>query len=116
MPKSSVEQPQVLTEAEASLRVLLLTELQAAFAALGVRCVLARRHRLVLRYDRAPCGPSGPVSPELHIFAGDRTGIATADGTTYRLAGGGQYPAGDPAGAASAVLAALRHANRLETR
>ena len=96
--------PQVLAETEVSQRVLLLAELHAALAAWGIRCVLARKHRLVLRYDVARCGPSGPVNPELHIFAADSADIATTDGATYSLASGGRYPVDDPAAAAAAVL------------
>lgn len=104
MPEQRMERPQVLAETEVSQRGLLLAELRAAFAALGVRCVLARKHRLVLRYDVGAWEPSGPVNPELHIFAGDSADIATTDGTTYSLASGGQFPADDPAAAAAAVL------------
>lgn len=108
MPDPVIERPQVLAKDEASRRVLLLAELQAAFTALGVRCVLARKHRLVLRYNQGPCGPSGPVNPELHVFAGDGTDIATTNGATYSLASGGQYPADDPAATAAVVLARTR--------
>ena len=47
----------------------LLTELQAALSGLGIQCVLARRHRLVLRYTENPVPPSGRTDPTLHVFA-----------------------------------------------
>jgi hypothetical protein len=54
----------ILDDAEVAKRTLLLGELYAALAALGVRCVLARRHRLVLRYnDTPPLAESGPTDP-----------------------------------------------------
>lgn len=99
--------PEVLAETEAGRRVHLLAELQAAFDELGVRCVLARRHRLVLWFDQSPCPPSGLLSPQLHIFSG-RGDIATTDGEIYRLRSGGEYPAADPAAAAVSVLARCR--------
>lgn len=112
MPDSVMGEPEVLGEAEARRRALLLEELQAAFAGLGVRCVLARKRRLVLRYDVARCGSSGPVDPELHIFAGDHADIATTDGMAFVLSGGGRHPADDPLAAAAAVVAGARHAGR----
>ncbi|HVB46066.1 MAG TPA: hypothetical protein VNF47_25620 [Streptosporangiaceae bacterium] len=87
---------QILAEAEVSRRVLLLAELHAAFTALGVRCVLSRKHRLVLRYEAGLCGPSGPLDPHLHIFTDGGTEVATTDGAVYSLASGGQYPVDDP--------------------
>jgi len=83
--------------------MLLLAELQDALAALGVRSVLARNHRLVLHYNHSPCEPSGLTNPELHIFAADGTDIVTTDGGTYRLANGNECPAGDPAAAATVI-------------
>lgn len=101
----------ILAEAEVSRRMLLLTELQAALAADGVRCVLARNHRLVLQYNAIPCHPSGLINPQLHIFAPDGTDIATTDGKTYSLASGGQCPADDPA----AVVTLIRHGQHART-
>ncbi len=108
MPDSVIEQCQVLPDAEASRRALLLAELQAALTALGARAVLARKHRLVLRYNAGSSEPSGLVDPELHVLSEIATGIVTTDGTTYKLAGGGEYPAADPAAAAAAVLSGAR--------
>ncbi len=93
--------PPILAEAEVERRMLLLAELQGLLAALGIRSVLARNHRLVLQYNRVPSGPSGPTDPQLRIFAPDGTDIATTDGRTYSLASGRQCPANDPAAAAT---------------
>jgi hypothetical protein len=100
--------PPVLATREASRRATLLADLQAALAAQGVRSVLARRHRLVLRGGRTtPIGarpePSGPTDPQLHILGPDATEIATTDGTTYHVASGTRYPAGGPAAAATSI-------------
>ena len=98
----------VLDETEADRRALLLTELQSALDSLGVRCVLARRHRLVLRYnDPPPLEPSGPTTPTLHIFTPGRTRMAGTDGTVYRFDDGRQFPAADPAAAATTIRNAL---------
>ena len=106
MPENAQSVPQatgtpILAKAEVTRRMLLLAELQDALAALGVRSVLARNHRLVLQYNRVPSGPSGMTDPQLHIFAPDGTCVATTDGTAYRLASGRQCPAADPAAAAT---------------
>ncbi len=98
----------VLTGAEASRRRLLLAELQTSLASLGIRCVLARNHRLVLRYNCVPCETSGPTDPQLHIFALDGTDIATTDGRMYNLASGEQYPTDDPAATAALIRQARR--------
>lgn len=97
----------VLDETEADRRAIVLAELQSALNGLGVRCVLARRHRLVLRYnDPPPLAPSGPTSPTLHIFAPGRTRTASTDGTVYRLDDDRQFPAASPAAAAAAIRSA----------
>jgi len=93
----------ILATAEVTRRMLMLAELRDALAALGVRSVLARHHRLVLQYNRVPSRPSGLTDPQLHILAPDSTDIATTDGSTYRLARGMQCPAGDPAAAATLI-------------
>jgi hypothetical protein len=99
-------------------RLLLLAELRNALSSLGVRCVLARTQRLVLRWNSpnpGPYRPSGPTDPQLHIFTPDGTAVATTDGTTYHLAAGQQCPADDPAGAAALIssqhLAGLRRSH-----
>jgi hypothetical protein len=100
--------PLVLASREARTRAVLLADLQSSLAALGVRSVLARRHRLVLHGGRTtPIGarpePSGPIDPELHILGPDATEIATTDGATYHVASGNKYPAADPAAAAISI-------------
>lgn len=103
--------PPILAEAEAARRMLALAELQTTLAARGVRSVLARNHRLVLRYNEGPCTPSGLTDPALHVLAPDGTStIATTDGTAYRLASGAECTAGDPAAAADLVLHAAPRA------
>lgn len=95
--------PPILAEGEAARRMLALAELQAALQAQQVRSVLARNHRLVLQYSAGPWEPSGLTNPHLHVFGPDGTDIATTDGMTYRLASGPEYPAADPAAAATAI-------------
>jgi hypothetical protein len=93
----------ILAQPEANRRMLLLTELRAALTDLGLACVLARKHRLVLRYNHSPIGASGLTDPQLHVFSPDGTIIATTDGTAYLLDSGSRYPASDPAAAALAI-------------
>lgn len=88
--------------------MLLLAELQAALKTLGVDGVLARNHKLVLRYVTGPFKPSGLTDPDLHIFTPDGTDTATTDGTMYRLASGGEYSVADPATAAEVMCLAWR--------
>ena len=66
MPDNEPPRP-VLSQAEATRRMTLLTDLQDALAARGIRAVLAKRRRLVLRSSQ-PVTPSGPLDPQLHIF------------------------------------------------
>lgn len=94
----------ILEDSEVARRMLLLAGLQARLARLGVRSVLARRHRLVLRFnDPPPLAPSGPTEPTLHVFAPGGTQIATTDGNVYRLDSGLELPASDPAAAAASI-------------
>jgi hypothetical protein len=93
----------ILGEAEVARRMLLLAELHGALEAEGVRCVLARIHRLVMRSNDCPCKPSGLADPQLHVFLPGGTGVVTTDGTTYRLAGGEEFAVADPAAAASVI-------------
>lgn len=104
--------PPILAEAEVCRRMLLLSELQAALAALGVRSVLARNHRLVLRYGGGPCEPSGLTNPTLHILRPDCAAIATTDGGTYRLSSGQEYSADDSGATATAIQHPQRAAQR----
>ncbi len=83
--------------------------------ALGVRSVLARNHRLVLRSNCSPCEPSGLTEPQLHIFAPDGPVIATTDGTTYRLTSGTECPAADPAAVAALMRRGQEPDGRVET-
>lgn len=102
-PRSAPPPPSpVLPGAEVARRMALLADLQEALAARGVRSVLARTWRLVLRYDAGPWEPSGPTDPQLRILAPDGADIATTDGRDYYFASGRQCPAGDPASAAMA--------------
>ncbi len=84
--------------------MLLLTDLQAALKALGLQCVLARNHRLVLRYNEASCEPSGLTEPVLHIFIQDGTAIATTDGHAYHVSGGRHYSACDSGAVAADIV------------
>ncbi len=98
------DQDAVLTVAEADRRAALLSALRDGLADLEVPCVLARNQRLVLRYNQADCGPSGLTDPVLHIFpAGGGARSATTDGSTYRLDSGEEFPASDPAAAATLI-------------
>lgn len=92
--------PPILAREEATRRAALLADLQGALAALGIRSVLARRHRLVLSGGQTKCEPSGPTDPELHIFTSRGKDIATACGSAYLFASGGAHPVSDPAQAA----------------
>jgi hypothetical protein len=96
----------ILSDLEADRRLLLLTELQAALSLLGVRSVLARNQRLVLRYRTAPHEPSGLTDPQLHIFTGAGKRVATTDGEVYQLDQGGQFTARDAAAAATLICGA----------
>ena len=96
----------ILGEAEADRRMFLLAQLHAALEAQQFHCVLARKHRLVLRYSTLQREPSGLTDPELHAFGQDSTDIITTDGTTYTLASGQQYPTADPDAAARKIGAA----------
>jgi hypothetical protein len=104
----AVQRPHVLSEDEAASRALLLGELQAALAGIGVRSVVARNHRLVLRWNiPGPFRPSGPTDPQLHIFGPAGTTVATTDGIAYHLTAGQQCPADDPAAAAELITGCL---------
>jgi hypothetical protein len=96
------EQP-VLTGAEVTRRVTLLAELQDALAALGIQSVLVRNRRLVLRSTSNGPARSGPTDPQLHVFVGDGTEIATTDGTRYQFTVGMACPVGDPQAAAASL-------------
>jgi len=90
----------------------LLAELQIALEATGARCVLARRHRPILRATDAPCKPSGPTDPQLHVFTEASTCVATTDGSKFRLSSGKTFAVT----ALAAVTAAVRGSQRVRTR
>jgi hypothetical protein len=99
----SVHHRPILSDSEADSRLRLLAELRAELSALGVESVLARNHRLVLRYNAVPLDPSGLTDPQLHIFTAEGKRVATTDGMVYRLDRGGEFPAGDAAAAATLI-------------
>jgi hypothetical protein len=94
----------ILSDLEAESRLRLLAELQAALSALGVESILARNHRLVLRYNVAPLDPSGLTDPQLHIFG--NKGVVTTDGKVYRLDRGGEFPVDNAAAVATLIWSA----------
>jgi len=102
LPAPADREP-ILSQAEAARRMLLLTDLKAALAHLGVSSVLARNQRLVLRYNQVPQEPSGLTDPRLHILTPAGTAGVTADGDRYRLDSGEDMPASDPASAARRI-------------
>jgi hypothetical protein len=93
----------ILSEVEVASRMRRLAQLQAALETAGVRCVLARRHRLVLRYNRGPDEPSGLTDPELRLYFTDHTDTATTNGAFYRFGSGHEFPVADPSAAAEAI-------------
>jgi hypothetical protein len=100
--------PPILTEADVARRMLVFAGLQEALAALEIRSVVARNHRLVLRRNIGLYAQSGLTDLKLYIFALDGTETATTDGTTYYLASGTEYPASEP----DATAMAIRHFNQ----
>ena len=104
-PRSApaLSQP-IISAAEAARRLELLADLQTSLAGLGIGSVLARNHRLVLRWrSSGPYGPSGLTDPALHIFTPAGSCVATTDGTAYLLATGQHCPATDPAATAALI-------------
>jgi hypothetical protein len=97
----------LMTELEVNTRMRQLAELKSALATLGVESVLARNHRLILRYNNAPLEQSGLTDPQLHIFVADGKHVATADGAAYRLDHGGEFSAENAATAARLIFAAV---------
>ncbi len=93
----------ILHEGEVSRRMHLLAELRQALSATGVESVLARNHRLILRYSESPCAPSGLTDPTLHILGGGHEGIVTTNGAVYSLPGDRQCPVSHPAQAALTI-------------
>jgi hypothetical protein len=97
----------VLHETEVIRRVTLLTELQAALAALGIQSMLVRNRRLVLRSASSGLERSGPTDPQLHVFADDGTEIVTTDGALYQFSGGPACLVSDPSAAAAGLASRL---------
>jgi hypothetical protein len=93
----------ILSDDEVTRRTLLLARLQAEFAAIGIRAVLARNHLLVLRYRQSPLAPSGQTDPRLHVMLPDGTRTATTDGSSYHTDDGARYPVTDPAAAVTQI-------------
>jgi hypothetical protein len=106
-PPATATAPPILDEADAASRMQQLGELHAALDSLGIHCILARNHRLVLRYNEAPLPPSGLTDPRLHIFGPDGMHAVTTDGTAYNVGHGPGLPVSDPAAAAVAIQRTL---------
>lgn len=107
---ASIARP-ILDEPEVTRRVLLLAELQGALAAHGVRSLLVRNRRIVLRSAGTGLERSGPTDPQLHVYTADATEIVTTDGTLYEFSAGPAHPAADPQAAAASLTDRL-HARR----
>jgi hypothetical protein len=93
----------ILSESDAASRATLLAELQVTLTDLGIRCVLARRQRLVLRFNLVPQPASGRTDPALYIFTPGGTRVVTTDGSVYRLDSGQEFAVADPVAAVSAI-------------
>lgn len=93
----------VLDDAEAHRRLLALAALKASLADLGIASILARKHRLVLRYNDRITGSNGLTDPELHVLGPAQIDVATTNGTVYRLGGAREYSAADPTAAAALI-------------
>jgi hypothetical protein len=101
--RGDIQAPPILFEGEVARRMQLLAELRCALSAKGFESVLARNRRLVLRYNKSPCAPSGLTDPTLHILGADHVGVVTTNGTIYSLPGGQECPVANPAQAAQTI-------------
>ncbi len=112
-PMTNNAQPRdpILSEAEVATRMRLLARLQDALRARGVSCALARRHRLVLRYNQAPVEKSGLIDPQLRAFTTGRTDVVSTDGSVFWLVSGDEFPVSDPGAAAEFIARAQRAAS-----
>jgi hypothetical protein len=93
----------VLEDAEAERRRLLLARLQSVFLELGIECMLARNHKLVLRYSDGAAGPNGLTDPALWVFLPSGTVTITTDGADYQLDDSREFPVADTSAAAAAI-------------
>lgn len=100
------QSPQLLPEEQVIRRLALLAELRDALSAQGIGSVVARNHRIVLRFNASPYEPSGLTNPGLHILGGERIEAVTTDGAAYHLPGNRQCSVSDPAGAALMIAQA----------
>lgn len=105
MPENRQHGAVILSQAEATRRMELLAVLQAALETSGIRCRLAGRRRLVLRYAHGPYEPSGMTNPQLNIFVPGGTEVATTDGLLYRLRSGAELFA--EASSAAATISSM---------
>jgi hypothetical protein len=92
----------ILAKDEAGRREALLSDLQNALAACGLKSVIVRRHRLVLEGASTKAATSGQTDPQLHVFIPGGRSVVTASGQGYLL-GGCAFPASDAASAADAL-------------
>ncbi len=81
---------EILDETEAARRMRLLAALQGTLKQRQVRSILARNHRLFLRYNDGPGEPSGLTDPKLHVF-GPQGHVVTIKNSTYVLDGEKQF-------------------------
>lgn len=102
-PDAAVPCPPILGEAEVQRRVLILAGLQSELDVLGVRAVLARNHKLTLRYNVPGPQPCGMTDPVLHVFGPSGMRKATTDGSCFRIDSGEEFPVDDPAGTATRI-------------
>lgn len=98
----------IVDEAEVARRMRLLAALRETLERRQIRAVLARNHRLVLRYGEGSCGPSGLTDPELHVFGPERKHVVTIKDNAYVLDGGRQFKS--PPATAAAIVAEARAA------
>lgn len=94
---------EILDEAEVVRRMRMLAALQETLKRQQIRSILARKHRLFLRYNDGPHEPSGMTDPELHVF-GPKKHVVTIKDSAYVLDGGKRFHR--PAAIAAAIAVA----------
>lgn len=100
----------IIGETVVHVRMLLLAELKAELDHIEVRAVLARNHRLTLRYNAPGHQPCGMTNPAMHVFTPMGLRKVTTDGTCFRLDSGEEFPVGHADEAATQITHAfLRH-------